>query len=630
MKNDSLVVVVTGDVLHQAPQYSKNQKAVNNALCFFNDLYQVLKDKVAGIYLVPGNHDKYRSEDNKFLIPAYRSLNGTGVQSEGTYFNKSFYDSFWKYHLETYGEESGSGYIYLVKQIYEIFGAKMNFQNKTFINETFGVDVLEIHGKKYCFVLLNTAWSCIDGNDNRNIILGQFQIETIRSQFQKLFNKHSMRPDVTIVLGHHPIGSLCGKEEDKIFNEMVSFDGLDANVYLCGHTHDRTVNNWVNNRHSISTFVTGMGWPEDMAARHVGNHTYSTYVFNLNMNSIELYVRSTKDDGTFSPDFRIYTSKHIDCNKLVFPIKAEETQTYITLSGGNNSLAKSYYISGNFIESIKTYIKRIERFRAVISVMTESDKNDLYENIDLDGLDEFIDKDNEAEEIEEINYIDEILYNYLFANTPNDEHNTEILNKIFQRNKRLLFEMFLGFLQKVCQKMQQILVDADKNDIVRFHFRYLADRNTFQYLRLCTSFPQSIIPEEYEVSEIKYGELIEKAYESNCSLIYSINEDFVENKLKAKWKNFITIVPLFENNNYIRKYKENGRTKKIPYLTFGVTTNNEKFDELLYCLDYFSFKETLEDIIDQYLEIFRVDIAQFCDWVKKGVEQGEVKNEQSA
>lgn len=113
--------------------------------------------------------------------------------------------------------------------------------------------------------------------------------------------------DLTIVIGHHPLGALSGKEEDRIFSEMISFESLDANVYLCGHTHDRTVNNWVNNRHSINTFVTGIGWPESSNASHVGNHTYSMYIFNMNANFIDVYVRSTNDDGTFFPDFRIYT-----------------------------------------------------------------------------------------------------------------------------------------------------------------------------------------------------------------------------------------------------------------------------------------------------------------------------------
>lgn len=68
-------------------------------------------------------------------------------------------------------------------------------------------------------------------------------------------------------------------------------------AYLCGHTHDRAIINWVNNRHSINTFMTGIGWPENNSGYHIGSHTYSMYVFNLDANSIDIYVRSTDDGG---------------------------------------------------------------------------------------------------------------------------------------------------------------------------------------------------------------------------------------------------------------------------------------------------------------------------------------------
>lgn len=65
------------------------------------------------------------------------------------------------------------------------------------------------------------------------------------------------------------------------------------------------------------------------------------------------------------------------------------------------------------------------------------------------------------------------------------------------------------------------------------------------------------------------------------------------------------------------------RVKKIPYLTFGVTTNNEKFDELLYCMDYFSIKQTLEEVISRYIDTFCIDIDKFCGWAKNILQQGE-------
>lgn len=44
-------------------------------------------------------------------------------------------------------------------------------------------------------------------------------------------------------------------------------------------------------------------------------------------------------------------------------------------------------------------------------------------------------------------------------------------------------------------------------------------------------------------------------------------------------------------------------------------------------MDYFSIKESLEEIIEQYLEIFHIDIGGFCIWAKKYLEQGEQKYE---
>ncbi|MCM1006330.1 MAG: metallophosphoesterase [Ruminococcus flavefaciens] len=625
VRNNSVIVVVTGDILHQGPLKSKNSSAVEHAKEFFNDLHMVLVNKVVGIYIVPGNHDKYRSEKEKFLIPAYRTMEQEYKNLNGkicSKFNLGFFENFWEHHLESYKQDNGTGYIELIKEIYNIFGMSNDVESKSFVKNTFGVDVVEIFGRKYCFVLLNTAWSCLDDEDNRNIILGEFQINMIKEQFQQLVSRREMGDDIdlTIVIGHHPLGALSGKEEDRMFSEMISFEGLDANVYLCGHTHDRTVNNWVNNRHSINTFVTGIGWPETSNSSHVGDHTYSMYIFNMNANSVDVYVRSTHDDGSFFPDFRIYTSKqYTDRTKLVFPIQSQNAQTYIPLSVGDSRSSKAYYISKEFMESIKDYMKRMEQFREVIGEKIAKDKSEVFESVDID------DKINE---ISEINEIDELLYNYFIADLANESEQIRAeVSKVLKRNDNLLFDMFLGFLQTLCHKMSEILLEGkcDENDIVRFHFRFLADKKSFRYLQLCTSFYEKDEQSQHSVSEIEYGQLIEKSYEGECSLIYSCNEEFSTNKLKEKWKNFITVVPLFDKNNFLQKKQV--RVKKIPYLTFGVTTNNEKFDELLYCMDYFSIKQTLEEVISRYIDTFCIDIDKFCGWAKNTLQRGESSSE---
>lgn len=614
----SVVITVTGDIIHKG-----DKKAVPVAIRFFEDLYQVVKEKVVIIYIVPGNHDKFRTEENKFLIPAYRTI---GLSGESK-FNKEFFKAFWKYQEETYGDDKGSGYLELTKRIYEIFGIT-NIENRKYINNTFGVDVVEVLGKKYCFVMLNTGWSCIDEDDTRQLILGEFQIDEIKRQYHNLVdNLLDEGIELTLVLGHHPIGALLGKEEDRIFSEMISFEELNANAYLCGHTHDRTVINWVNNRHSINTFMTGIGWPENNSGYHIGAHTYSMYVFNIDANSIDIYVRSTDDGGDFSPDFRIYTNtEHKSNKKIIFPIKAEKAQTYISLGAGPERSSKAYYISDEFMKYIGEYVLRIGQFRQSAGMMIEGDKNELYDNIQC------------SDEYEEIVYgietdgnetsSDEILYNYLFADIWTEKENEfvdMIINKIFSDCIDIRFNMFLGSLQRLCQKLQKILLydKLQNGDIVRIHFRYLADRNSFLYLKLCVSFPEQIDPTDYDLSQIKYGDLIDAAYKTGKGLIYSVNKDFCSSKLKDKWTNFLTVVPLFDGNNYKRNYSESSH-RDYPYITFGVTVNSDKFNPVLYCMDYFSINVMLEEIINTYIHIFKIDINKFCSWVQRELEKGDI------
>lgn len=608
LADQSLVVVVTGDIFNQGPKKADNSKAYDNAILFFSDLHKVIKDKAVAIYIVPGNHDKYRSDKEKYLVPVYRASNHNFLCAPDfkPKFDESFYDNFWSTHLLSYENEEGTGYINLVKEVNKIFGVNDEvIQQKSYLQNTFGVDVLDVLGKKYCFVLLNTAWSCIDEYDDRNIIIGDFQISKINQEFSQLVNRDK-KVELTIVLGHHPIGSLLGEEEDKLFSQMTAFEGLEANAYLCGHTHNRTVNNWVNNRHSINTFVTGIGWPEENDT--VGEHTYSMYVFNINANSIDVYVRSTQDDGSFTTDFKIYgQNKRKNTTKLVFPIKNQNAQTYITLNVGEKRSSKAYYISGKFLNVIKKYFTKMENFRNAIDLAIEQNKHYIY-----DYFTSIVNDDEKKE-----------LYSYFF----NDSFaiNKKIQKKIhsiFSRDTNEVFVVLLSFFERICEKLSDILLEEiyEAADIVRFHFRYLANRDNLTYSNLC-SYIYNNNEKEFSISEIVYGQLIEQSFEDKCSLIYLVNKEYAPKGLKERWYNFITVVPLFDDN---KTEITKGLTKfKVPFITFGVTTNKEKYDELLYCMDYFELRNSLDNIISSYLELFAIDIEDFCSWLNTYKEKGD-------
>ena len=204
--DNSVVVAVTGDIIHKG-----DKNAVKNAIIFFKDLYDIIKKKVVSICIVPGNHDKFRTKANEFLIPAYRNM-GNDLKDK---FDDNFYNTFWKYQEETYDNKNGSGYYKLVKKIYGIFGLDTDKEHK-FIKDTFGVNIIEVLGRKYCFVMLNTTWSCVDDKDSRQLILGQFQVSEILRQYNDLSEKDNISlksiiffiPCVNLFLSSFPSGYL--------------------------------------------------------------------------------------------------------------------------------------------------------------------------------------------------------------------------------------------------------------------------------------------------------------------------------------------------------------------------------------------------------------------------------------
>ena len=151
-------------------------------------------------------------------------------------------------------------YTELVRDIYGCFHLQ---PPKQIISDTYGVDVLKVNGKNICFLVFNTAWSCLGDKDERHLKIGNFQMEAIKKGYLakqgELCNKGM---DLTIAIAHHPIDWLDGEEESMVKREILCNNSLNANIYICGHIHNRDVINWQNNRHSMTTLVSGLGWPD--------------------------------------------------------------------------------------------------------------------------------------------------------------------------------------------------------------------------------------------------------------------------------------------------------------------------------------------------------------------------------
>lgn len=599
--DNHLVIIVTGDIINKG-----ERNALSNAKKFFQKLREITDKKVKAIYIVPGNHDKKRTDSNSILVPAYRGLlNG----SHEKLFDNKFQKFLWPLQIETYEQ---SGYNDLIQYIYNDLFEMPDIGR--IAKNTFGVHVLEVDDAKYSFILLNTAWSCFDEHDRRNLILGKFQLDELGEQMRDTVENYDTDPaSMTFVMGHHPIECLYGTEQDALFSHMVSYNNMCANAYLCGHTHDRKVINWSNNRHAMHTLMTGFGWPEG-PSDHTHEHYYSMYVFNLDLNSMDIYVRRTNDGSGFIPDLSIYTgSSSHDFEKLVRPIRFEEAQGAIELSAADNIPSKTVYASSRFLAFSKLYQDKLHEISLDSADIIESYKNDLYENLSLDGL--------EGTQIPA--ETDDLLLGYMndpetYAYLPLDKQN--LLKGIMKQNSSLIYDNFQSFIQWLCQKFHRCLVEeVKKGQIVRFHFRYLSDKNTTTYSTLCSSFSVCDEIDEYsnQPSDIKYCDLLEAAFKSTTSgtLIYSVNKDACKNKLKEKWQDFITVVPSFSENIYTRRMNQK-TVKKFPLITFGVTINHSEHEQLLQCMDFYGIDGYISNLLQRYTNVFMLNIDEFLTWLK--------------
>lgn len=553
-REKTLVVAVTGDIIDKG-----NKAAIDNAKKFFEDLKKTLGNKVAGIVLVPGNHDIFRSNSCKFIIPACRTF---AVQKEYE-FGNTFYDTFWKNIQEAY---ESSGYMELSKYIYNLF--EMDIEEKI-VERTFGVVPITIEKKTYFFVLLNTSWCCIDENDTRKIVLGKFQLDKISEEAIKL--RRNIEPSLSICLGHHPLQCLEGNEETTALMELTDSSRIMANAYLCGHTHNRTVVNWNNNVRTLNTFMTGIGQGDAendrVRAQHTRKRLYAFYVFNIELNSVDIYSYGTNAEGNFKPDFDLYT-KNIEENqkKIVFPINMQKTMPYIWLTGGPNSTGKACYLSDELLDRFQEYEIRMSNFRKEMCDLLWRTRvlyfDDGIDESKIKTIIEIWEKEQEktkekTKEEQEIT-VDGILYAHLMLekSVQGQQLMEELVGLDKGKNSRV-FDDFYAYLTQICAILRNNLVDEEKKTLVRFHFRFrLKDK---MYSQLCISIPPECKPETMNMQPMQYDDLLKASYDVGHSLIYSVNKSLVHTEPKKRWKNFITAIPSFDGNRYRKNRREHGK-----------------------------------------------------------------------
>lgn len=588
-----IIIVLSGDLCNMG--FFKNSEVVED---FFNKLKEILGDRVKDVIIVPGNHDKKLKNDVQKYKNSY--INYDILQKP------DLLDNNWKSHEWKFFKSCFKDYIKLREKILKIFGLGND------IKETYGCKLLEIDGRKIAFILLNTAWSCQGGStERRTLRIGNFQISELKEEYNNIIKDNEV--DLTIAVGHHPLNWFSGHDQDLISNAFLSKDSLGVDVYLCGHTHNRDIINWNSNSNSLTTLVSGIGWPDESEEGDPHQdekrqcHTYSIYVFNLDINSIDVYVRSTSTSSSkFEFDFSMYNEENISERKITTPINPNNNKSYFLLNTKNDRSKKSYYLNNSLLSEMKLVNKHFFELKDFMRK-----KMNLY-ILDLLGTVDDLEKKEE--------------YQVELFSLENKKNNINSL-ELIKKQKKILYANFENYLSSICDKICHMIVndkwgEDEQNDIIRVHFRYCEKENgKFIYKKLVAHYPKYVNDDlkydSHRLSDIEWGDLLAESFKTEESLIYSVNKDFCERPLAECWHNFITIIP--KNISNFFDYKNTKR----PYITFGITVNSARYDNYLYLLNFFQFENILSNIIEDYIKLFDINLKEFITYLCEGRENDE-------
>lgn len=588
-----VVVVVTGDLVNKGC-YSKSVTGAIKA--FFTKLRDILKDKFLDIFLVPGNHDKIRSPFQEDIASLIRHEPVPMVDAYETLLDKN--------------RSAFSEYKRIATEIYNIFNVCDKHTSTT--ASTYGVNVLQIDTKEkkghksFCFISLNTALDSIGEEDYRTLRLGNKQIQTLTESIHKNA-KAIYGSDLTIILAHHPVNWLTGEEENVIQNKMLSPSEWNANLYICGHVHQRDAISWHNAHHSLTTLMTGFGWP-DAGGAHSEVHLYSTYVLNLDLNSMDIYVRSTNDGGTFIPDFRFYgkTMKRGE-EKIVYPIDRRTTQPYIELGRVSGRSSKALYLSESFVHKQQAFYNYLCYFQNELSTFRHITIGDFVSDAKNQNLgDPNLSCSNQQASL---------LEQYLSGNSHVPMPIPGDLKIFFEVSKNYRLFTFDAFLQGLCmclvsQLMEDPVLGNKKNSNygnVRCHIRYYAGDH--KYYPVCNSYGEN---GKFDyLTPIESDSLILAAFEAQKPLSYTVNKDH-SIAPSDKWVNFLTVIPDFIGNSF----RDLESRKNMPYLSMGISCSKDELNDLLHLFEFTRIDKIVGRAIEEFLNTFHISIQDYIDYLK--------------
>ncbi|WP_323090105.1 metallophosphoesterase family protein [Allobaculum sp. JKK-2023] len=649
MNQSTLVIAVTGDIFHKGPKKdskspTSTKTAYEVAKEFFEQLHTNLKDYNPYIFFVPGNHDKCRSSYLTDLMEAQRVYAHTltvnaKTKTRSKNFSLGFKNNFWLKILEDYKSKGGTGYLELVDEV----SRKFNQGRITYDPaNTYGVyeisspyffsqtgNLSSSKQLKFCFILMDTSWSCFNDNDKRNLLIGDFQVDELINKYHKIYTDEEHDPDLTFVLAHHPTNSLMGPDEDYLFNALFSSTGYGANFYLCGHIHNKLINNMATDQRSITTLMCGIGWPEDLMNSPTASsgmsggplidikHSYALYTFNLFENSVDILTRRTDTGGHFITDKMVPSGskgsqRYDEMDHRSINIY---DQDFLSFSNAKNNFVTGVYLNSELFGIMRNYIAILSNLQQQVDILV----NEVAYSMLLTLIKKLETKSRHFSR-QQVRAIRNGLFDLLTPinlGAETTEKDWIMVRTFIDENNDIVRDDFCEYLTGLARLYNQAferVLDANNVDDpeIRIHFR-IAEQRLGNDGKVDIVYPSvTYCPTEATNSKMhsptdrKFQDLLKESFESESSLLYSANKATVVERPNSMWSDFITFGL---NKGWNVVIDKNGEGSERPILTCGISVVKEEEAHLLQVLDLLKFSDVISFHIEQFTHLVGISLS---------------------
>lgn len=615
--DNKIIIAFTGDLVEKA-QFDDAGEAI---LKFFSDLKGKLGDRVIDFVCSPGNHDKVRGN----LI----------LKNEFDENDERFWSNF-KKNDWMYFEGQFEEYKNIIDKIQTLI-FKVDSQK----NSTYGIRLVNVGTSNICFICFNSSWSSIGNEDEGKLKLGRFQLDELTAEYQKI----KKQADLVIAMMHHPSDWLTKNDQKYLTRYMTDEYRLNTNIMLQGHIHEKETYNWYNQNHSITTLVTGMGWDQQQKINDNG-HRYSLYQINMDSGIVKVKSYVTDRSGTFEEDtslyngqnivFPLYVHKFLELNNWYF--KNSEIPLFYPKYNSADSLRNISNKLNDFCINMMKFLEEMRIETALFKQVNECINKSLLEHRDRNivSSDEFDVLIKEMINCDVINSLDKIgdvfskingktnqaskyLMKYMDWERDDSfigENGIEINDLcafVKRQSKIFLKDLFYAFIGEFCMQLSKKMFpdeDFENDSKVRIHFRRKSLKDDkIEYKKLFAHYKTKqndkilfLSGKSTDLSDIKYNQsMIEKSFVEKRALLHSLNPSYNTHKSKNDWIDFITIAPNIECN--IFRYLKDYENFEVPILSFGISVNSTRFQDIIRGMAYVGFDKILSRLMKEFYDI---------------------------